>query len=278
MSNELPLDDHMQNRISKLYSGENLPSYAGMNEVEAMKARISELEAQLSKREAQENKKVEERTAPRKTQAANAKIVEPTISLISRTSVSGRFPWFVRIWDWLTKASDGLTDISERNSARLAASFLFIISFLTFMGALARIPRLGIFGAFSGMLGYALFATLFAYGFTRTKYYRAGIFVFSMLFGSLAYISMVLEGKQADISVLILLYIPLSLIVASAFLSSWAVFLLTGLNVGAFFLTTRFGIQYVPANFGAQSGIITTIGMVLIALTNFTKQSEKNET
>lgn len=275
MADQNPLDDHMQERINNLFDGQSVPSPANLHEVEAMRVRIKTLEAQLLEQaqrvdtpEPQASSKTKERTAP-------VKVVEPTISLIPRTSAEGKSSWISRGWDTLTKASPEITDAGERNSARLAASFLIIIALLEVIGGFARIPRAGLVDAFVGPIGFALIPTLLAYGLSRTKWYYAAIFIFSTTFSGLAYVSMASEGAQADISALLLIYVPLSLIVASTFLSSWAVFLLTGLNVGTLFLTLSFANLVTPDNIGAQSGIITTIGLVLIALSNFRKTNER---
>jgi putative methionine-R-sulfoxide reductase with GAF domain len=85
---------------------------------------------------------------------------------------------------------------------------------------------------------------------------------------------MIAQGAAANIGLLVLLYVPLSLIVASSFLSHWAVFLLTGLNVGILYLTRFLGAS-VPEEFAAIAGIVTVIGIVLIALTNFRNNAER---
>ncbi len=275
MADQNPLDDHMQGRINNLFNGQDLPTPANLREVEAMKSRIQVLEAQL-REQSERMAKAEKETVSKDTERLRpAKVVEPTISLIPRTSATGKASWISRGWDALTQANAAITDASLRNSARLAASFLIIIALLEVIGGLARIPRAGLVNAFVSPIGFSLIPTLIAYALTRTKWFEAGIFVFSMTFSSLAYISMASEGTQADISVLLLVYVPLSLVVASTFLSSWAVFLLTGLNIGALFLTLALFNIITPDNIGAQSGIITTIGLVLIALSNFRKTNER---
>ncbi|MBL8062178.1 MAG: PAS domain-containing protein [Anaerolineales bacterium] len=274
MADQQPFDNNnMQDRVNKMFAGQDFPTPASIKEMEAMKARIKMLETQLAQQELAARRTAEERNPD--NVSGYVRVVEPTLSLISKSSLSSRFAWLAKIWDWLTKPSADLTEVGERNSARLAASFLIIIFLLEFTGGLARIPRLGLVDAFFGPIAYALIPTLAAYFLARSRWYLAAIFVFSLAFASLAYVSMVMGGNQADISALILVYVPLSLIVASTFLSSWAVFLLTGLNIGAFFLTTRFGIAYTPDNFGAQAGIITTMGFVLIALSIFRNNNEQ---
>ncbi|MFN3491992.1 MAG: GAF domain-containing protein, partial [Anaerolineales bacterium] len=88
---------------------------------------------------------------------------------------------------------------------------------------------------------------------------------------------MIRDGAAANLSGLTLSYVPLSLIVASAFLSSWAVFLLTGLNILFLYLTANMsGIAFVnDSNIAALPGVITTIGFVLIVLANFRKRIEQ---
>jgi GAF domain-containing protein len=180
-----------------------------------------------------------------------------------------------RLWDWLTAPASTITDVGEQRSARLASSFLFIITAFDLIGGLARTPRLGLVAAFSGGIGFSLVPTFIAYLVSRTKWYRAAIFIFSISFASTAYQSMISQGEDANFGLLLLLYVPLSLIVASSFLSTWAVFLLTGLNVGILY-STRFMGAPVPQGLAAEAGIITVIGMVLIALTNFRNNIEKN--
>jgi len=186
-----------------------------------------------------------------------------------------RKPFRQRLWDGLTAPSSLITETGDQRSARLAASFLFIITLFISIGGLARIPRLGLIGAFSGGIGFSLFPTLFAYVISRTRWYRAAIFIFSISFASTAYQSIVAQGADANFSLLVLLYVPLSLIVASSFLSPWAVFLLTGLNVG-FLYSTRFFGAPVPEGLAAEAGIITVTGLVLIALTNFRNNLESD--
>jgi hypothetical protein len=178
-------------------------------------------------------------------------------------------------WNWLTKPSAALIEISEQRMARLAASFLFVILLLDVVGGFARIPRWGVQKAFGGSLGLSLAATLLAYLISRSRWYRAAIFIFSLGFGFSAHITIAEEGEGADFSGLVFVYIPLSLIVASSFLSSWSVLLLTGLNVGALFLLGYFGFVTLPANIGALSGITVTMGLVLILFANYRKNIER---
>ena len=191
---------------------------------------------------------------------------------------SGKKPsndnWLQRAWDWLTSPSTKLTDIGEQRSARLAASFLFSIALLDFTGGLVRAPRTGLIEAFSGPIGYSLIALSLTYAISRTRWYRAAIFFFSLSFSSLAYVSILQDGNPTNYGTLVLIYVPLSLIVASSFISAPAIFLLVGLNIGAYMYLQSFGVS-LPENIGAQAGIITVIGVVLMLLTTFRNNTEK---
>ncbi len=264
------MKDHIRGKFEKMFPDQELPTYASISEVETMKNRIQELEAKLKRHEARA-------VLAKKEAYQNEKPSE--VVQLGRSAHDG-IPFsnstgLARFWAWVTEAHPSITGVRERNSARLAASFLFIIMLLEIVGAFARVPQLGLVGALTGASMIALYPTLLAYGLSRTKWYRAAIFLFALFFASFAYITMIRDGAGADISTLVLVYVPLSLIVASTFLSSWAVLLLVGLNLGAFFLTTRFGVLSTLENFGAQSGIIITLGMVLISLAHFRKRSEE---
>jgi PAS domain S-box-containing protein len=272
-NNDQAGNDNMQKRLGSLYSKQELPTHASISEVEAMKARINELEANLKQQEARavqaEKEAVQNKHATRPLQYTSfphKKIDAATPKPSSRLA---------RFWNRLIEAHPSVTEIRERNIASLAASFLIVILLLEIVGALAQIQTQGFIHAFTGPIFIATIPTLISYGLSRTKWYRAAIFIFSLTFGSLAYLAMLRQGADANTSGLVLSFVPLSLIVASTFLSSWAVLLLTVLNIIALYLTTRTGIVFNTENFGAQAGIINTMGLVLIVLANFRKRNEQ---
>ena len=180
-----------------------------------------------------------------------------------------------RLWDRLTAPPAEIMDVGDQRSARLAASFLLIITVLNLIGGFARAPRLGLVPAFEGGLGFSVVVSIVAYIISRTKWYRAAIFIFAVSFSSTAYTSIISQRNDADFAALIFVYVPISLIVASSFLSPWAVFLLTGLNIGGMLVTEYYGVT-LPANIGAVAGITTTIGFVLIAVSSFRNTIERD--
>ena len=191
------------------------------------------------------------------------------------TSSTAQPPFLLqRIWNSLTAPSNALADPSEKRVARLAASFLFVVFFFALVGGVARVAMAGrsVSAAFSGGIGFTLLASVFSYGLARTKAYRAAIFIFSTFYSAIAYTSIFAEGSGADTARLILIYVPLSLIVVSTFLSAWAVFLLTGLNVSA--LITLQAVGEPVNDIALLSGVISLMGIVLILLANFRRQLE----
>jgi GAF domain-containing protein len=179
-----------------------------------------------------------------------------------------------RIWDWLTAPSHEITNPGERRVARLAAAILLIVFLLALIGGVARIFMVGFspIHAFSGGIGYALLSSLIAYGLARTKAYRTAIFLFSTFYSAIAYLSFLTGSSQAEIGQQVLIYVPLSLIVVSAFLSPWAVLLLTGLNVAALIFLQAAG-QSIN-DIVLEAGMISLMGLVLILLANFRSQLE----
>ena len=180
-----------------------------------------------------------------------------------------------RLWDWLTAPSAAIIDPGEQHVARLAASFLFIVAFAAVLGGIARVTIVGlpVLTAFSGGIGFTLVPTLIAYGLTRGKAYRAGIFFFAISYNSVAYISMLTEGAEANPALLIMIYVPLGLVIASTFLSPATVFLLTGLNVAELLIVKLLG---VPLSDAVIEGVmITLVGVVLVLLAQFRDTREQ---
>lgn len=262
--------DNMQNRINNIFTGSDLPAPVSLKEMEAMHNRIQELEANLK---LQEQRTAMAQEEAKKNQQMKNIASSSTPKVVDSTPV--KQSWLTKFWNRIVDAHPSITNIRERSSARLATSFLVMILLLELAGLLAQIPQNGFIGAFTGPITLAAVPTLLAYFLSRTKWYRGGVFIFSLMFAGLSYLSIIRQGSEADVSSLILSYVPLSLIVASSFLSSWAVFLLVGLNVAFLYFTTQTGTVYLTANIGGQAGQITTIGMILILLTNFRKRSEQ---
>ncbi|MFZ5885363.1 MAG: GAF domain-containing protein [Chloroflexota bacterium] len=177
-----------------------------------------------------------------------------------------------RLWQTITQPHPSLEDLKEQQYARLAISLVFVILLLNLSGFIASSLVNGLAEGLGGFGAPAL-GLLISYALTKTRNYRTGVFFFALIFGMSAYINIIRQGAAADISTNIFIFVPLSLIMASNFLSGWAVFLLVGLNIGAFVSLPLFGIP-LPANAGGMAGILTTIGVTLMFLDNFKNKSE----
>jgi GAF domain-containing protein len=193
----------------------------------------------------------------------------------AKLSMSNKKPNFLaRVWEWATAPHSSIQDVGERRLVRLASSFLLFIMFFLIIGTLASAAQNGFEEALASF-GPPLVATLVSFILSKTKIYQLGVFMFSLVFGLNAYLTIWNDGASANPGLSIFLFVPLSLIVASVFLNSWTVFLLTGLNVGIFYAVVRFSGLPEPRGFAGIEGVITTIGVVLIFLNNFRKNVEK---
>lgn len=178
-----------------------------------------------------------------------------------------------RVWNWLTAPHPSIQEIGEYRAARLASSFTLAISFFTLVGFFASGSRVGLQEALS-TFGFTVGTSVAAYLLSRTKIFKFGIFIFALSFCASGFINIITNANTGETGTVIMIYVPLGLIVASNFLPWPAVFLLTGLNMAAFFSMPFFGVP-LPDGAGGLAGIITTIGIVLIVLKNFQDGVEK---
>jgi GAF domain-containing protein len=192
---------------------------------------------------------------------------------MNETPSTGKFSdQLLRAWQFLVKPHPSFQEIGEQRNARLALSLILVIGALNFAGFLAAAQATSLEDAMGGF-GTALIGLPIAFVLAKTRFFRAGAFLFSLVFAASAYVDIIRQGNAADIAADILVFVPLSLIVASTFLSAWAVFLLVGLNIGVFLSLPLFGVT-LPANSGGLAGIITTIGLVMILLGTFRSRTE----
>lgn len=262
--------DNMQNRINNIFSGDDVPSPASLKEMQAMQNRIQELEANLKLQEQQTEmakKEASQNNSQMKNSASSStpKVVD---------SPPAKQSWLTKFWNRMIDAHPSIQGTREKDSARLASSFLFVILLLELIGATVRIPKEGLAEAFGSFI-LPITITLIGYLISRTKLFRVSIFIFTLFFSSLAYITIARDGANANIGTLLFIYVPMSLIIASSFLSSWAVFSLVVLNIFSYFITIKTYLPTTPESFGVQAGLINGIGLVLILLTNFRKRSEQ---
>lgn len=174
-------------------------------------------------------------------------------------------------WNVITAPARQIIDASEQRQARLSSSMALITIAFNVLGALFA-PRQNIIEllwAFGPPIGLAVIA----YILTRTRFFSPGAFLIVLALFTSAYTG-IIWNKQ-DLVYTLLIYISLGLIVGSAVLSGWAIFLLLGVNVAI----VLFGLPAVgvplPASTGAALGPITNIGFVLILLNYLRDSNEK---
>lgn len=173
-------------------------------------------------------------------------------------------------WNLITAPARQIIDASEQRQARLSSSMALITIAFNVLGALFA-PRQNIIElvwAFGPPIGLAVIA----YILTRTRFFSPGAFLLVLALFTSAYTGIIWNKQDL---VYTLLNISLGLIVGSAVLSGWAIFLLLGVNVAI----VLFGLPAVgvplPADIGAALGLISNIGFILIFLNYFRDSNEK---
>lgn len=173
---------------------------------------------------------------------------------------------------WLTRPSAKMTDPAERRKAQTASSLALLTTGLALVGNLFAVQVIP--NRMISPIWLTVLISLTAFIISRTRFYAAGMFLLSLGLSAFAYINVLVENRPIERS--ILLFAPLALIIASSMLSSWALFLLTGLNVaGILLLLPALGVT-LPNNIGGTAGLITTVGLVLVLINNF-RQSIENQ-
>ena len=197
------------------------------------------------------------------------------MSQLQESSRSENSRWR-RFQDWLVAPSASAYGNEERRIARLATSFLFVVLAFEFTGGLTRflIGGVSLLEAFTGGLGITFIPTLAAYLLAKVKSYRAAIFIFSVAYSASAYTSLLSQGEATNPALLILIYVAPSLIVASSFLTSWAVLFLTVLNVVAFLIVQTIHSSTLTGQTVVEAAMIAMIGLLLFLLTRFRNNLE----
>ncbi|MFN3492589.1 MAG: hypothetical protein ACK40V_10260, partial [Anaerolineales bacterium] len=159
--------DNMQNRINNLFTGSDLPAPASLKEMEAMRNRIQELEAKLKLEEQWANAAKEEAKQNQQMKNIASSSTPKAVSSTSKES------WLTKFLNRFVEAHPSITEIRERNAARLSASFLIVIFLLEMVGILVQTSTRGLIGAMTGPIALAIFPTVLTYVVSRTRYYRA---------------------------------------------------------------------------------------------------------
>lgn len=170
-------------------------------------------------------------------------------------------------WNALTRPSSQITEIGQQRRAQLSSGLIFVISLLNIVGALAGRSDNLLYLLILSLVG------LVAYIISRTKYFSLGSFLFLLALSASPYIT-ILGSTTPDIEGRIYAWIPLALIIASAILNKWALFLFTGISVGGILSLVIFYPDQ-SNEITQAAGIITTLGLLLVYLEWFRDGVEK---
>jgi len=183
-------------------------------------------------------------------------------------------PNFLRsLKNLLVGAAPQLVDVKSRRQAQLASALSLALMTLMAIGGIAssREDTAGDLQTF----GIPVVLLFIAYLVTRTRYFAWGAFLLSAGFSASGYSAIILSNREVPVNVL--LFVPISLTIASAILTWPAVFLLTGMNVATIlFLLPRFGVT-LGDNISGALGIVTAFGVVLSLLAVFRQSLEAEQ-
>jgi GAF domain-containing protein len=154
--------------------------------------------------------------------------------------------------DFLTAAHPELKDIGDRRRAQLTSGLTLVLCLFTTLA--------GIFASSHAILFFTSALGLVSYFISRTRYYRLAAFIFIIGYSISPYYN-ILTGEASIPILTVFSFIPLSLVIASALVNKWTVFLLTGLNVAAILL-----VMPTDPKVSVTSGVITAIGFLLAIL------------
>src|SRR3972149_2223382 len=93
--------------------------------------------------------------------------------------------WLSRAWQFLSRPHPSIQQVGQRRRAQLSAMISLILTGL-FIFAFFFWP-----GCYSAFIAFLIINAI-SYGLSRTRYHRAGSYIFSYGITSLAYVSLVL--------------------------------------------------------------------------------------
>jgi GAF domain-containing protein len=169
------------------------------------------------------------------------------------------------LWKIFISPHSSINTLGERRQAELSASLAIALALLNLLGGIAAYPQRSFLNLMQ-VFGIPVAISLIAYFITRIRFFSLGSFLLVAGFCGSGLLTIIRDN--AEIRATVLFYVPIALTIGSVLLSSWAIFLLTGLNVGAIFLLPAFGVA-LPNNIGGVIGLVTAFGIVLIVINNF---------
>jgi GAF domain-containing protein len=173
-------------------------------------------------------------------------------------------------WHRLTSPNPSLS-AAERGRAQLL-SILSLILILLFVAAF-------LFGTESyGAFGFLFAITLASYALSRTRFFRAGIYLFTYAFTSFGFIR-ILTGGADSIEASVASTVHISLVASSVLLSRRGFAALTLLSVAATFAAPWYS-SIPPAaseSIGRTGGVLLVLGAILYGISMFRENLESTQ-
>jgi GAF domain-containing protein len=180
---------------------------------------------------------------------------------------------FARIWALLTAPHPSIQKAEERRRAQLMATVSLIITALLVLAL--------VFSPSSGREVLAFITLLLvagvSFGFSRTRYHRAGSYFFTFGLTSLAYISLFL-GTSSSLGSAITTYAHTAIIAASIILSLRDFTILVILSTIITFAAPLYSSVPMPADqdYLRITGTFMSIGLILVGANIFRARVEKD--
>ncbi|HRQ22808.1 MAG TPA: hypothetical protein PLF42_05180, partial [Anaerolineales bacterium] len=175
-----------------------------------------------------------------------------------------------RLWRQLIEPPPSLTSVADRRRAQLLSIITLILSLL-FIVALIYGPSS--YGAFLILTGI----TLISYALRRTRYYRAGNYLFTYAFTALAYMR-IFMGTAESIEAAVVSTVHISLVFSSVLLSRRGfVGLVVFATLATFIAPLYTNIPGEPEIIGRVGGVVLVIGAILYGITVFRENLEKEQ-
>jgi GAF domain-containing protein len=174
-----------------------------------------------------------------------------------------------RLWFFLFNPHPSVREVEERSRAQLLGVLTSILT-VVFIVALISEPT-----SYADFLVLLLFTSI-TFAFSRTPYYRIGMYVFCFGFAAFAYITLFL-GTAASYSSAITTSLHVSLVVASLLLSSTELAVLVLSVAVASIAAPLYSRVPIPfqSDFYRDTGVAIAIGVILVGATWFRSWMEK---
>jgi GAF domain-containing protein len=192
---------------------------------------------------------------------------QEAISGGSSTSLWGR------IADSLVGPASSLTDVPERQKARLAAVLTLAVSFFVTVGFVTVALQQDDWLLATQSFGLILAAGWLSYFLTRTRIYSVGALIFVLGFCGAPFLVIFGPGSP-DVGRSLLIFIPLGLIIGSFLLSPRVMAGLVALLVLGYLALPSARITLSGGDWAAV-GTSVAIGVVLILFTSFRNRAER---